>query len=89
MKQAIFYYANNPTAFVKDIIQATPDKEQAKILERVAKNQLTTVRSGHGVGKSTVEAWVVIWFLLTRPFPKIPCTAPCLLYTSPSPRDTR
>lgn len=76
MKQAIFYYANNPTAFVKDIIQATPDKEQAKILESVAKNQLTTVRSGHGVGKSTVEAWVVIWFLLTRPFPKIPCTAP-------------
>lgn len=76
MKQAIFYYADHPTAFVKDIIQATPDKEQAKILESVAKNQLTTVRSGHGVGKSTVEAWVVIWFLLTRPFPKIPCTAP-------------
>ena len=76
MKQAIFYYANNPTAFVKDIIKATPDKEQTKILESVAKNQLTTVRSGHGVGKSTVEAWVVIWFLLTRPFPKIPCTAP-------------
>ncbi len=76
MKQAILYYADHPTAFVKDIIQATPDKEQAKILESVAKNQLTTVRSGHGVGKSTVEAWVVIWFLLTRPFPKIPCTAP-------------
>lgn len=75
-QKAILYYADHPTAFVKDIIQATPDKEQAKILESVAKNQLTTVRSGHGVGKSTVEAWVVIWFLLTRPFPKIPCTAP-------------
>lgn len=37
---------------------------------------MTSVRSGHGVGKSTVEAWAVIWFMLTRPFPKIPCTAP-------------
>lgn len=75
-EEAILYYADHPVAFVEDIIGATPDPEQAKILQSVADNQLTTVRSGHGVGKSTVEAWVVIWFLFTRPFPKVPCTAP-------------
>ncbi len=75
-KEAIFYYAEHPIAFVQDIIKAKPDKEQSKILQSVAENQMTTVRSGHGVGKSTVEAWVVIWFMMTRPFPKIPCTAP-------------
>ena len=37
---------------------------------------MTSVRSGHGIGKSAVESWAVIWFLSTRPFPKIPCTAP-------------
>lgn len=74
--EAILYYADHPVEFVKDIIGATPDKEQAKILRSVAANRMTTVRSGHGVGKSTVEAWVVIWFMVTRPFPKIPCTAP-------------
>ena len=74
--EAILYYADHPVEFVEDIIGAKPDEEQAKILRSVAKNQLTTVRSGHGVGKSTVEAWVVIWFMVTRPFPKIPCTAP-------------
>lgn len=74
--EAVLYYADHPVEFVEDIIGATPDPEQAKILRSVAKNQLTTVRSGHGVGKSTVEAWVVIWFMVTRPFPKIPCTAP-------------
>ncbi|WP_286167092.1 terminase B [Clostridium sp. D33t1_170424_F3] len=37
---------------------------------------MTSIRSGHGVGKSAVEAWTVIWFMATRPFPKIPCTAP-------------
>lgn len=75
-EEAILYYADHPVEFVEDIIGATPDEEQAKILRSVAQNQMTSVRSGHGVGKSTVEAWVVIWFMATRPFPKIPCTAP-------------
>ncbi|KAB0577242.1 hypothetical protein EI53_01268 [Fusobacterium naviforme] len=74
--EAILYYADHPVEFVEDVIQATPDEEQRKILRSVAENQMTSVRSGHGVGKSTVEAWVVIWFMVTRPFPKIPCTAP-------------
>ena len=74
--EAILYYADHPVEFVEDIIGATPDTEQAKILRSLAVNQMTSVRSGHGVGKSTVEAWAVIWFMITRPFPKIPCTAP-------------
>lgn len=72
----IVFYADHPVEFVKDVIGAVPDIEQEKILRSVAENQMTSVRSGHGVGKSTVEAWVLIWFIMTRPFPKIPCTAP-------------
>lgn len=75
-QEAILYYANHPVQFVEDIIGVKPDEHQAKILQSVADNPMTSVRSGHGVGKSAVEAWVVIWFLATRPFPKIPCTAP-------------
>lgn len=75
-EQAILYYSDHPVEFVEDIIGVKPDKEQAKILRSVAANQMTTVRSGHGVGKSAVQAWIIIWFLTTRPFPKIPCTAP-------------
>lgn len=33
------------------------------------------VRAGHGVGKSTVEAWLVLWFLLFMRPCKIPVTA--------------
>ena len=76
LEKAILYYADHPVEFVTDLIGATPDPQQARILESVARNPMTSVRSGHGIGKSTVEAWTVIWFLLTRPFPKIPCTAP-------------
>jgi len=74
--KAILYYAKRPVYFVEDILHATPDPEQAKILQSVADNSMTSVRSGHGVGKSAVEAWTAIWFMATRPFPKIPCTAP-------------
>lgn len=73
---AILYYAEHPVEFVEDIIRAKPDPRQADILRSLAGNTMTSVRSGHGVGKSAVEAWAVIWFMCTRPFPKIPCTAP-------------
>ena len=74
--EAILYYADHPVEFVEDVIQVTPDPQQAAILRSVAGSKMTSVRSGHGVGKSAVEAWSVIWFMTTRPFPKIPCTAP-------------
>ncbi len=73
---AILYYADNPVDFVEDIILAKPDTNQREILNSVARYPMTTVRSGHGIGKSAVESWLAIWFLTTRPFPKIPCTAP-------------
>lgn len=74
--KAILYYADNPVDFVEDIIRAKPDPHQRDILNSIAKYPMTSVRSGHGIGKSAVESWAVIWFLATRPFPKIPCTAP-------------
>lgn len=61
---------------MQDIIKVNPDPEQSKILRSLVNNQMTSVRSGHGIGKSAVEAWAVIWFMTTRDFPKIPCTAP-------------
>ncbi|XER15473.1 hypothetical protein SATMO3_57670 [Sporomusa aerivorans] len=70
------YYTDNPVDYVKEVIGATPDDIQAEILNSCAREQLTSVRSGHGVGKSTVEAWIIKWFMYSRPFPKVPCTAP-------------
>lgn len=70
------YYSEHPVHFVEDLIGVKPDEAQAKILQSVADNPMTSVRSGHGIGKSAVEAWCIIWFMATRPFPKIACTAP-------------
>ena len=35
-----------------------------------------SIRSGHGVGKTTLLAWTAIWFLMTRLHSKVVITAP-------------
>ena len=73
---AINYYVDHPVEFAVDLIGVTPDDVQADIMRSVANNPRTTVRSGHGIGKSALESWLILWFLCPRPSPKIPCTAP-------------
>ena len=70
-------YARDPVAFVGEILGAVPDAWQRDVLAALARGQTrVSIRSGHGVGKSTLLAWAMIWFLLTR-FPvKIVVTAP-------------
>lgn len=74
--RVITYYADHILDYVKEVVGATPDDNQGPILESCMKCQLTSVRSGHGIGKSALESWTIKWFMYTRPFPKVPCTAP-------------
>lgn len=70
-------YRDDPVGFVRDVFGAEPDPPQAAVLRDIAAGERRiTVRSGHGVGKSTTAAWAVVWFQCTR-FPvKIVITAP-------------
>lgn len=58
-----------------------PDKWQATLLRelgeglRAGKKPRIATTSGHGVGKSALVAWVVQWFISTRPHPQIIVTA--------------
>lgn len=56
----------------------TPDAWQADLLRAIADptKRRITVRSGHGVGKSTALSWAGIWFMLTRFPQKTVITAP-------------
>jgi len=67
---------DDPVLFVRKILHAEPDAWQAEALKSLAQNPRVAVRSGHGVGKTALESWCVLWFLATRPFPKVVCTAP-------------
>lgn len=49
---------------------------QFDVLADLAAHLRVTVRSGHGVGKSTVAAWATLWWLLTRPLSRVVIVAP-------------
>lgn len=55
---------------------ATPEPWQAQALQDIADNDRIAIRSGHGVGKSTLLAWTILWWHTTRFPAKTPCTAP-------------
>lgn len=69
-------YYDDPVAFAEDMLGFTPDGWQCDAMMALAKEPLVSVRSAQGVGKTAVEAAIVIWYLCTRPFPKVICTAP-------------
>ena len=74
--EAIAYYIDHPVEFAQDILKVNPTKDQASVMNDVAKYSLVSVKSGHGVGKSALESWIIWWYISTRPYPKIMCTAP-------------
>lgn len=71
-------YIEDPVAFVREIIGAEPDPDQCQVLEAIGKHAAVAVKAGHGVGKTAIEAWVILWFIFTRPLARVPVTAPTL-----------
>jgi phage terminase large subunit len=70
-------YRDNPVLFAKEVLGVDLDVWQADVMMAVARGERRiSIRSGHGVGKSTTVAIACIWYLLTRYPVKIVITAP-------------
>ena len=70
-------YRNKPVEFVENVLQAKPMPWQRDFLTALARGERRiSVRAGHGVGKSTVCSWALVWFMLTRYPQKSVVTAP-------------
>lgn len=70
-------WLQDPVKFVRQVFGVEPSPQQSEVLKALAiPGSKITVKSGHGVGKSAVLSWAMIWFLLLHPTCKIPCTAP-------------
>ena len=66
-----------PVLYTQQRFGVTPTPQQVQILEAIAPpGAKVSVRSGHGIGKSSSAAWIIFWHLETHDFGKIPCTAP-------------
>ena len=70
-------WGDDPRRFVRKALGAEPEPWQDQVLGAIAGGQRRiAIRSGHGVGKTALEAWLILWFGMTRLDAKIPATAP-------------
>jgi phage terminase large subunit len=77
LSESVLLYADRPAEFVEDLLNVTPQDWQKEVMQAVAeKHRRLSIRSGHGVGKSSCASWLMIWYLLTRYPCKVVVTAP-------------
>jgi len=69
-------YRHKPVEFCQAVLNFEPDDWQKRVLNDLAKYPKVTVRSAQGVGKTGIEACVLLWFLACFPHPKIIASAP-------------
>lgn len=72
-----------PVGFVEEVLGlgncpcgCKVENYQRRVLNASVCNDRVAWRAGHGVGKTTTMSWILLWFLLTRPFARILVVAP-------------
>lgn len=78
MIEVLEVYYDNPVAFLEDMLDMSCDDWQALVADDISKNPKVAVKSGQGVGKTALEAGLIIWFLVCRPYAKVIATAPTM-----------
>ena len=63
-------YFDDPSRFVKDCIEwpkgKGPAPYQIEIMDAIPERKRVSARGPHGLGKSAVMSWLILWFALTR-----------------------
>jgi len=74
-------YRHDPAGFVRDCVRFQGDEQpadyQSEVLSELEARRRAAVRGPHGLGKTAIASWAVLWFALTRDGEdwKIPTTA--------------
>lgn len=74
--QRIPMYRKDPVLYEREVLSFEPDRWQEEVLSDLAGNPKVAVKSGQGVGKTSVEAVALLWFLTCFPYPRVVATAP-------------
>jgi len=76
-KNRMMEWRNNTTQFAEECCGMKPTSQQKELFNAFDRgDDRITVRSGHGTGKDAAVSVIILKVLTTRPYPKIPCTAP-------------
>ena len=67
----------DPNLFVEGMLGAEPDTWQTEVMAAVAaRSRGVSIRSGHGVGKTSCLSWLALWWIATHYHAKVVVTAP-------------
>lgn len=69
-------YRIDPVYYAREVLRFEPDEWQKEALMDLAGNPKVAIKSGQGVGKTSVEAVALLWFLTCFPYPRVVATAP-------------
>ncbi len=73
--KAIARWRDDPRTFVREALGATPDDWQDDVLAVVPFKLRVALIACKGPGKSTLLAWIILWWLATRVSAQIICTS--------------
>lgn len=76
--EALEVYYDDPETFLEDLLDMKCDAWQGEVAADIAAHPKVAVKSGQGVGKTALEAGLIIWFLVCRPYAKVIATAPTM-----------
>lgn len=76
LDESIPLWRNDPVMFFREVLNFEPDEWQAEAARDLAANPKVSIKSGQGVGKTSLEAAVFLWFITCFPYPRIVATAP-------------
>ena len=63
---ALEVYYDDPVAFLEDMLDMNCDDWQGEVASDVAEHAKVAVKSGQGVGKTALEAGLIIWFIVCQ-----------------------
>ena len=76
LEESIPLWKNDPVLFMREVLLFEPDEWQKEVAYDLRDYPRVSVKSGQGVGKTGLEAAMLLWFLVCFPFPRIVATAP-------------
>lgn len=70
-------WQSDAVAFVRECIGAEPDAWQIEALTAISTpaTERLAMKACKGPGKTAVLAWIILWFLVTRPYAKVAATS--------------
>lgn len=76
-RDRILRWADDAVLFVRECIGVEPDAWQLDALRAISRpeTERLAMKACKGPGKTAVLAWIILWFLVTRPYSKIACTS--------------